>query len=267
MYEVPLKNMSKKHHFPFKLGCTSYVYPADIVPNVRLLAPVFDDIELVLFESSDYSNMPDPLVIAELAELSKQYNITYTVHFPIDRKAGSEDPRERFFFTQQAISVIELTEQLGPFGYILHLEGIRFPYEVSEVGPWKQRVDSVCADLARYADPKKFCVETLGYDAMLNIPLVNRHSFSHCIDIGHLWIYKQPWQEICTTLLPQTRVIHFHGLHEGKDHKSLIHHDKEELKLFINTVLRNYSKVVTIELFSQDETFSSVELLKALWEK
>ena len=41
---------------PFRLGTTSYIIPADILPNVRYLADKVDDIELVLFEADDYSN-------------------------------------------------------------------------------------------------------------------------------------------------------------------------------------------------------------------
>ncbi|MCX7010033.1 MAG: hypothetical protein NTY53_22795 [Kiritimatiellaeota bacterium] len=35
----------------FRVGVTSYVYPADILPNVERLAGRVDDVELVLFES------------------------------------------------------------------------------------------------------------------------------------------------------------------------------------------------------------------------
>ncbi len=37
----------------FRLGSTSYVYPDDILPNVRKLMSSVDDIELVLFEVDD----------------------------------------------------------------------------------------------------------------------------------------------------------------------------------------------------------------------
>jgi len=37
----------------FRLGSTSYVYPADLVTNARQLAGRVDDIELVLFETEN----------------------------------------------------------------------------------------------------------------------------------------------------------------------------------------------------------------------
>ena len=46
----PLPQFSVPHSF--RLGVPSYVYPADILPNVKALAPFVDDVELVLFESS-----------------------------------------------------------------------------------------------------------------------------------------------------------------------------------------------------------------------
>jgi len=42
--------------YPFRLGTTSYVIPADILANVRHLAGKVQDVELVLFEVDDGPN-------------------------------------------------------------------------------------------------------------------------------------------------------------------------------------------------------------------
>src|SRR5512139_1339394 len=53
--------------YPFRLGTTSYVIPADILPNARYLAGKVRDIELILFEVDDGpNNLPSPEVIEEL---------------------------------------------------------------------------------------------------------------------------------------------------------------------------------------------------------
>jgi len=52
-----------KDRFPFRLGTTSYIVPADLMPNVVFLSPLVDDVELVLFESDTISNLPDAAVI------------------------------------------------------------------------------------------------------------------------------------------------------------------------------------------------------------
>ena len=45
--------------FPFRLGATSYILPADLVANAKFLAGKVDDIELVLFDLEEgQSNLP-----------------------------------------------------------------------------------------------------------------------------------------------------------------------------------------------------------------
>ena len=39
--------------YPFKIGTTSYIYPAGYVDNVKILAPCLDEIELLLLESAE----------------------------------------------------------------------------------------------------------------------------------------------------------------------------------------------------------------------
>ena len=50
--------------YPFRLGTTSYIIPADILPNARYLAGKIRDIELILFEVDDGpNNLPSTEVI------------------------------------------------------------------------------------------------------------------------------------------------------------------------------------------------------------
>ena len=73
----------------FRIGTTSYIIPADILPNVEYLAPLVDDVQLVLFETDEHgSNLPDATLRQRLADLAAQYGITYTVHLPLDLRLG-----------------------------------------------------------------------------------------------------------------------------------------------------------------------------------
>ena len=100
------------HTFPFRLGTTSYIIPDDILPNARYLADKVRDIELVLFEVDDGSNnLPPPHVIDELAELARQYDMTYTVHLPLDLKLG-DDSSDRDISVIKAKRVIDCTRNL-----------------------------------------------------------------------------------------------------------------------------------------------------------
>ena len=64
--------------FPFRLGTTSYIIPADILPNAHYLAGKVRDIELILFEVDDGpNNLPSPEVIDELAQIAREHDLTY----------------------------------------------------------------------------------------------------------------------------------------------------------------------------------------------
>ena len=59
--------MIEMNGFPFRLGTTSYIIPADILSNVRYLAGKVRDVELVLFDVDDgMNNLPSPDEIEQL---------------------------------------------------------------------------------------------------------------------------------------------------------------------------------------------------------
>jgi sugar phosphate isomerase/epimerase len=258
-----------KHPFPFRLGCTSYVYPEDLLPNVQKTAPIFDDIEIILFESVNASNIPSREVMEALAELGKQHEITFTVHFPIDKKAGSADAEERAAYREQVRRAVALSSLLDPYAYLLHLEGVEAG--VSEVlwKKWVGRVRETCI-LVRQCmagNAKRVCVENLGYPYAWNLPLMREYGFSGCLDVGHVFLSGQNFEEACRDIMPQARVVHLHGWDGRKDHLSLARMDRKVLEPFVNRYLKRFAGVVTLELFSENEVFESVEVLKSLWEK
>jgi hypothetical protein len=79
---------SLKNRFPFRLGTTSYIIPEEILPNVLFLADKVDDIELVLFESDEFSNLPDETTVKRLKEIADRSDLTYTIHLPLDTWMG-----------------------------------------------------------------------------------------------------------------------------------------------------------------------------------
>jgi hypothetical protein len=72
-------------NFPFRLGTTSYIIPAGILPNVHYLADRVQDVELILFDlDGGPSNLPTPDQTAELRQVAAHKHLTYTVHLPLD---------------------------------------------------------------------------------------------------------------------------------------------------------------------------------------
>ncbi len=144
---------------PFRLGSTSYVYADDLVGNARRLAGVVDDMELVLFESEEYgSNFPSPAVVAELNEIAQRARLTYTVHLPTDLKfgdVGSYDKAQR---------VIELTRDLHPFGYVMHLDGRAILENPSPetLAKWKDGARDVIEQVVNWVgDASRVCFENI----------------------------------------------------------------------------------------------------------
>lgn len=255
-----------KDRFPFRAGCTSYVIPDHIIPNVEFMGPYVDDIELVLFESPLCSNLPSEDDIKHLMKLADKYSLTYSIHFPTTHRAG-DDTHE--LFMNDLIRVHQLTDRLSPSAWILHLEGIcrEQPEQDSQ---WLRRSQAVLAGLDRIVNEMPYiAIENLSYPWRLHLGLAERHRASLCLDIGHLWINSpESWVDNVIEMLPRTSVIHLHGLHEGRDHLSLMKTDMDDLKLFVSIIKRTgYSGLVTLEVFSQQDTEESLQLLHDIWFK
>ncbi len=261
--------MRQKNNYPFRLGCTSFVYPDTIVPNVEKMAPVVDDIEIVLFESREYSNLPDPETISVLAQLAEEYDITYTVHFPIDIDAGSTNALDRRAFIDQAAEIINLTRPIEPYGYLLHFQGISADSSGKERELWHDGCEEVCGSIAKISDfdSANICVENLKYPMEWHLDLVEKYGFSLCIDSGHAMLQTKYWQDMFTGYIHKTRIIHLHGVRDGKDHLSLRLTDPENIKRLLNIIEKSkYNHVITLELFDTDSTFESLEVLGELWQ-
>jgi sugar phosphate isomerase/epimerase len=115
----------------FRIGTTSYIIPADILPNVEFLAPRVDDVELVLFETDEYgSNLPDAGLCGRLNELAAAHGLTFTVHLPLDLRLG-DGGEETHISLIKARRVIEATAALRPYAYTVHLDGRALPQ------PWR----------------------------------------------------------------------------------------------------------------------------------
>ncbi len=261
--------MIYKNLFPFKIGSTSYAFPDSIVPNVIYMSEFVDDVELLFFESLDNGSILATAEINELQSISSKHNIQYSIHCPIDLPAGSSDPFIREKFINQVEMIINLTKTLPVSGFIIHLEGINNESNGMEISEWNENVILFCKKISSINGlvHSKICIETLSYNPKFNEEIVNRYGFSHCIDIGHMWLHNHNWETICPLFLPKTRIIHLHGIQNDKDHRSLAMHDKSQLNKFIKTSLKDYSGVVTIELFDKNIIFNSLNVVKELWDQ
>ena len=248
----------------WRLGSTSYVYPDEILPNVEALAGRVEDVELVLFESPEFANLPSPAVVDRLAEIGRANGMTYSIHLPIDRDLGDPDPAVRRTFIDQAIRILDLMAPLPAPVVLLHMQGVEADVPPARVTQWQ---DDISRELERLlasgVDPHRLCVENLRNPFEWNEPLVERFGLSVCVDVGHLWLQGRDAAAHIRKHFNRVRAIHLHGERDGKDHISLAKCDQVRLRSFVDA-LDGYDGLVSLEVFSFDDTASSIECLKGM---
>jgi sugar phosphate isomerase/epimerase len=254
--------------FPVKVGTTSYILPSEIVPNIEFLAPRVEDVELVLFESEGHSNLPSGHTIERLLEFKIYHHLSYTVHLPIDIRLGSIDEVQRRSSVRKCLRVIELTRPLDPFAYIVHFdlgkEGSRTLYEIEDHKEGLRR--SVCDILSRGIHPQILCVETLDYPIEHVSDIVSLHGLSVCIDIGHLLHYGHSVEQCFEIYLRQCRVVHLHGIIQGRDHRHIGTVDEDLLRRILHWLGSPpiMERVLTIEVFDVMDLKKSFDILRRI---
>ena len=254
--------------FPFRLGTTSYIIADDLLPNARYLAGKVQDMELILFEVDDGpSNLPSSEVIDELCRVAYENGMTYTVHLPLDLKLG-EDGSEQDLSLLKAKRVIDCTRGLDPWAYVLHLDGrsVRTSNDAGALQRWQDQSVRALEIVSSWAgDASKVAVENLETYPLDFIQLVvDRIPVSRCVDVGHLWLDGHNPVPYLQAALPRTRVVHMHGIAE-RDHHSLACMPHEKVRAILDELIQaNYEGVLTLEIFSEEDFLSSMQVLEKL---
>lgn len=259
----------------FRLGSTSYVYPDDILPNVRQLGAMVDDVELVLFEVPEASNLPDAATLDALARLADAHQLTYTVHLPLDLRVaasrggdgnGAAAP-QRDPSMAMAHRIIALTRPLQPFAYVAHLDA-REPMRTGDWDAWRAACAEGLAELVEAAGAAdRICIENLErWSHREMLPLLEHLHVDLCLDIGHLWLQGLDVPACIAELAPYIRVVHLHGI-DGRDHKSLRHTPRPQLRAALDALARSgFDGVLTLEVFNLEDFVTSRERVLA-WEE
>lgn len=259
-------DLSLKNRFPFRLGTTSYIIPAELLPNVIYLADKVDDIELVLFESDEISNLPDAATVKILKETAERSDLTYTIHLPLDTWMGHEEASVRERSVDKCLRVIEHTAPLSPFAYVLHFHGDKQGEIPSpDMARWIEGHRQSVERLIQVVASEVLCVEMLDYPYDLIEDVVRDYGLSICLDIGHLLLYGYAPEEYLDRYLPRTRVVHLHGVEDGHDHRSLSFLPAGLLTTLIDRLGNgsNNSRVLTMEIFDEGALNQSLDVLSS----
>ena len=250
---------------PFRIGTTSYIVPDDILPNVQFLAGKVDDVELVLFEVDEgENNLPDDAVINAIHQTMQAADLTCTVHLPLDLRLGDDLENQTLSITK-ALRVIRQTARLKPWAYVLHLDGrsVRTVCGSLDWEEWTQRTRQALACLVgELEEPRLLSVENLdGYPPDFWDPALEGLPFSRCVDIGHLWKDGYNPLPFLEKHIGNTRVLHIHGIAQ-RDHQSLQYVPAQELRRIMDFLVGvNYEGVLTMEIFGEDDFYSSRKVL------
>lgn len=247
--------------YPWRLGATSFVLPADIAGNVEYLAPLVDDVQLLFFESADRTLLAQPLDLEFLRQCAETWQLSFTVHLPLDIRLGHAEKGERARGRAEIVRLVEELAPLAPRCFDLHL--------VQETGlapeQWQENLAVALTELGReLGDSKKLvAVENIDYPFGLVAPLVAEHGFSFCLDLGHLLHYGHDLEEI-PGLLGRAAHVHCHGVRDNRDHQALEDRQQaEQLGQWLTGA--GYRGVVTLEVYSLERLTASLALLDEMW--
>lgn len=265
MTRHPLMTKSYKGSYPFRIATTSFIYPEHYVPNVKMLGPYFDEIELLLFESLPPDVLPDSAVIAELSDLAEKYDLTYNVHLPTDISITDPLPSKQKQAVDTILSIIDLTSPLSPSGYVLHIAYNRDSFNAKMVKKWhNQALSNLKKILAAAIQPDSIWVETLDYPYELLTDIIHELNLNMCLDLGHLMLHGYDIKSAYSACAAKTAMIHLHGFRDNRDHLDLSTLSGDHIEP-VFWILRQFTKTVSLEVFSFDQLQASLAFLEKHW--
>ncbi len=255
---------SYKAAYPFILATTSFIYPDLYAPNIRMLGPFVDEIELLFFDSTYPGSLPSEDQIDELDWLAKAYDVTYNIHLPTDVSLTAHHRRGRAAAVDTIRKLLKLTRSLHPTATVLHLpmdKGLTSGEMHSWLARTREGVAKICEG---NADSHRIAVETLDYPLEWAMPIVEEFDLSICMDIGHLLVYGFDPAAFFERHADRITLIHLHGVRDGKDHLGLHHLDEIQSRMMID-ILSRFKRVVSLEVFSYRHLALSLDHLAHCW--
>lgn len=263
----PSLTKSYKGLFPFKICTTSFIYPDHYIPNVKMLGPYMDEIELLLFESTGPDVLPSRFEITELGRLAAEFDLSYNIHLPTDISISDPNTERQRCAVETMVQVIELVEPLCPSALILHVPYIDGSLKDDNVPNWQDRVYKNLEKILSVVENREIiAIETLEYPLELLEAILVDLDLAICLDLGHLMVYDHDVKKVFNKYGLKTSVLHLHGVEDNRDHTTL-NRLSPELTETVLWVLKRFSGVVSMEVFSYENLTSSLKFLEYHWEK
>ncbi len=254
---------SYKGRFPFRLCTTSFIYPDLYAPNVEMLAPYLDEIELLFFESGYEGALPSSKDMEEIGKLLDESETSCNVHLPLDISLGDKDRAKRIKAVETVERVVDLANPLSPSTYTVH-----FTYEEKDrsdpaIAAWKDRLRDSFDRIVKKTPMESFTVENLvDYPFEWMDAFLEETGLRVCMDIGHYIERGENFAEAYCRRHQKIDILHVYGVRPEKDHQSLKHIDTKWQEELIE-ILSNFLGVVSVEVFSFDNLKKSLDVLES----
>ena len=230
-----------------------------------MLGPYMDEIELLLFESQGTDTLPSRTVITELCRLAGEFDLSYNVHLPTDISISDRDPARQRHAVETMVRVMDLVRPLDASALILHVPYSEVSYDAHIVENWRDRVWQNLAKIMSAAQKQDIiAIETLDYPLELLEDIILDLDYMICLDLGHLMVYDYDLIEVFNKYSSKTPILHLHGVENAFDHTTL---DRlsEQLASTVLQILKRFTGVVSLEVFSFENLNSSLKFIENNW--
>ena len=262
----PSLTKSFKGFFPFKIATTSFIYPDLYVPNVEMLGPFVDEIELLLFESAPVRDLMNRAVLDTLKGLSSDHQLTYNIHLPTDISITDPVEADRYRAVEVLSNIIERMETLSPTSYTLHLPYAGDLRSADRLRIWSDVAYQNFEKMRRSGLPvNRIAIETIDYPIHMIENLIDEFNFGICMDVGHLMLHGQDISRFFRQYSRRISIIHLHGVAGRRDHLSLDNLSVVLLVPFLRR-LQDFQGTVSLEVFSFDVLSLSLRYLEKCWQ-
>ncbi|HEX9102407.1 MAG TPA: cobamide remodeling phosphodiesterase CbiR [Polyangia bacterium] len=250
-----------------RIGTTSCIWHDYMLPNVEKLAPLVDDVELLLFDVE--RDVPSAADVAQLVRLKREHALSYTLHTPLDASLASADETRRARGVDKVRRALAWARPLEPLAHTVHVylgDGERDAAPPADLDAWRDRARRSLETLLGDVPPRALAVECIDYDFSLIAPVVRALDLAVALDVGHALRDRLPLAPLVDEWLPRARVVQLHGTRaDGRDHKALAHAPRAEVEWLLRTLLeRQFDGVLTLEVFDASDLESSLALVRSL---
>jgi sugar phosphate isomerase/epimerase len=254
---------SYKKRYPFRIGTTSFIYPAGYTENVARLGPHVDEIEILMFESHPDSR-PTRQLVRDLATQAEALSLTYNIHLPTDLELTHPDPSRRHNACRILREFIASLMPLEPSVYVLHLpppDGIR---TAEHLHRWHRIAAESLRDILSVGLPGRcLALENLFFPYNQLDPLIETFDLSVCLDTGHLALQAGDLEAFLKKYGSRIASGHLHGLGDGQDHCALSGLADHYLTL-LKHWLEGFHGSVSLEVFAFEPLLESLDFLERL---